>query len=170
MKCPQRSHPRFSADEAKERARVRQRQNRACRRAEKVSKGALIVPTEGPWIESDHEPLGEKTPDAHFNYDKHEMTSHNDLNFTTQVRFGQDKDQDPQALHRRYLDAIRDKEYRTRRKAQQCVSTTTTNTPAIGHPVFEPAYTFQMNEAVLPLLTTPITPLDEAVIRTEWTR
>jgi hypothetical protein len=41
------------------------------------------------------------------------------------VRFAHDTDQDPQVTHRRHLDAIRAKEYRNRRKNEQCVGTTT---------------------------------------------
>ena len=44
LKYPQKSHPRFSVDEAKERIRERQRQNRARRRAERESKEDWVVP------------------------------------------------------------------------------------------------------------------------------
>jgi hypothetical protein len=118
--CPQRSHPRFSADEAKERVRERQCQNRARRRAEKTSKDALIVPAEdGRWAESCNGFSEDEGPVTRFNSNEHEITTTNDLDHAIHVRFTHDEDQDPQVLHRRRLDAIRAKGYRKRRKTQQ---------------------------------------------------
>ncbi|KAJ5102450.1 hypothetical protein N7532_002979 [Penicillium argentinense] len=146
LNCPQRSHPRFSADDAEERTRERQRQNRARRRAVKTSNDALVTPVEDErWAESPHV-LSEEEGPEHPNERK---IIASDLDHARRVRFAHDKDEDPQVTHRRRLDAIRAKNYRNRRKNEQCVgaNTSTRYTPAIGPPCAEPACTDQVIEA-----------------------
>ncbi|KAJ6041642.1 uncharacterized protein N7446_010480 [Penicillium canescens] len=144
LKYPQRSHPRFSVDEAKERIRERQRQNRARRRVEKESKEERVVPLEDRPAQSCPDISEEEGLKTCSNSNEHKISISSGLYRAINIRFPSDTDQDPHVLHRRHLDAIRAKEYRKRQK-ERSIDTTTCVLGSLGG---EQPYADQSNKAI----------------------
>ncbi|KAJ6038844.1 hypothetical protein N7499_003716 [Penicillium canescens] len=161
LKYPQRSHPRFSVDEAKERIRERQRQNRARRRAERESKEDRVVPLEDRPAQSRPEISEEEGLKTCFNSNEHEISISSGLDRAINMRFPSDADQDPHVLHRRRLDAIRAKEYRKRQK-ERYIDTTTCVLGSLGA---EQPYPDQSNEASSSL-SASLSTIHDTVIET----
>ncbi|KAJ6003562.1 hypothetical protein N7522_006254 [Penicillium canescens] len=162
LKYPQRSHPRFSVDEAKERIRERQRQNRARRRAERESKEDRVVPLDDrPGAQSRPEILEEEGLETLPNSNEHEISISSGLYRAINMRFASSADQDPYVLYRRRLDAIRAKEYRKRQK-ERSIDTTTCVLGSLGA---EQPYPDQSNEAISSL-SASLSTIHDTVIET----